>query len=215
MKRNNPRKPFFGSDKKEGDASGNKKIPKGVLLLKKKIILLIRVRASSLVKKKMPLKRNLTKEEIQKVLRTKELQKVDFLKTRKRALREDLPLGKSHPIGRRKNLLGILPIALKRRSVGKEESLEVNSTSPVLVQSAGISPDSRRGSILSQLSQKIKEVEKIFRRIRLRLLQVKNAYTREEERTKSLFMGWNLSNSMGMHQQRKEDLERIEASLSS
>ena len=192
------------------------KNPQGGPPSQKKIILLIRVRASSLVKKKMPLKRNLTKEEIQKVLRTKELQKVDFLKTRKRALREDLPLGKSHPIGRRKNLLGILPIALKRRSVGKEESLEVNSTSPVLVQSVEINPDSRKGRIQSpHLSQRIEEVEKIFRRIRLRLLQVKNAFTREEERTKSPFMGWNLSNSMGMHQQRKEDLERIEASLSS
>jgi hypothetical protein len=35
MKRNNPRKPFFGSDKKEGDASGNKKSPRGSSFSKK------------------------------------------------------------------------------------------------------------------------------------------------------------------------------------
>ncbi|MCM0042836.1 MAG: hypothetical protein NBV61_08740, partial [Algoriphagus sp.] len=29
MKRNNPRKPFLGSDKKEGDASGNRKPARG------------------------------------------------------------------------------------------------------------------------------------------------------------------------------------------
>ena len=192
------------------------KNPQGGPPSQKKIILLIRVRASSLVKKKMPLKRNLMKEEIQKVLRTKELQKVDFLKIRKQALRVDLPSEKSLPIGKRKKRMEILPIALKRRNEEKEKNLEENSKSPVLVQSVGINPDLRKGRIQSpHLSQRIEEVEKIFRRIKLRLLQVKSASTKEEERTKSPFMGWNLSHSMGMRLQRKEDLERIEASLSS
>jgi hypothetical protein len=180
----------------------------------KETVLQKQVKASSLVRRIVLQKRSLTKKEIQKGLRIKELQKVDFLKIRKQALREDLPSEKSLPIGKRKKRMEILPIALKRRNEEKEKNLEENSKSPVLVQSVGINPDLRKGRIQSpHLSQRIEEVEKIFRRIKLRLLQVKSASTKEEERTKSPFMGWNLSHSMGMRLQRKEDLERIEASL--
>ena len=181
----------------------------------KETILQNQVKASSLAKKKKLLKRIPTKREIQKGLPIKEHPKADFSKISLQEVRGNLPLGKIHPIGRRKKLLGIPQIVLKKRIAEEEKSLEANSTSPVLVQPEVKNPDSRKGSIRNlPLFLRIEEVEKIFRRIKLHLLQEKSASTKEEVRIKSPFTGLSLSHSIQKHQPRKEDLGRTEASLS-
>ena len=155
------------------------KNPQGVPPFLKEKALQKQVKASSLVKKKTLLKRNLTKREIQKELRIKEHPKADFSKISQRVGRENLPLAKSLPIGRRKELLEIPQIALKKRIAEEEKSLEVNSTSPALVQPVAKNPDSRKGSMQSPLpSRKTKEGDPIFRRTILRLLLEKSAYTK-------------------------------------
>ena len=150
MKKNNPRKPFFGSDKQEGEGASNKKSPRGSSFSKKE-------NSSDSGKGKFFGKKEGAAE------------KKPF---EKRNAEGATNRGASKGRFFKEQLAGTgegRPSRGDKSSDWKEKkNLEGNSTSLVLVQPVVKNLDSRKGSIRSPLlSQKIKEGEPIFRRIQL------------------------------------------------
>ena len=168
MKKNNPRKPFFGSDKQEGEGASNKKSPRGSSFSKKE-------NSSDSGKGKFFGKKEGAAEKKPFEKRNAEgatnrgASKGRFFKEQPAGTGEGRPSrGDKSSDWKEKKTFGDSPNRFKKGDSQEKKNLEGNSTSLVLVQPVVKNLDSRKGSIRSPLlSQKIKEGEPIFRRIQL------------------------------------------------